>query len=114
MTIELVDYLLERYPRPFVVSLEGSPTRWRALRAVVDSLFEPEYHQLLDDSVFYALFYLEPHASEVRRPSRAVYEESLALVEERCGECMDTATSPQDDARELAVTLKALEEATRF
>ena len=114
MTIELVDYLLERFHDSFVVSLEGIADPLERLRAVVDSLFSVEYHQLLDDRAFYALFYLSLTHPTVRRAFARVYEESLALVEETLRECMDNGLIPEDDARELAVTLKALEEGYAF
>ena len=114
MTIELVDYLLERFHDSFVVSLEGIDDPLQRLRAVIGSLFSVEYHQLLDDRAFYALFYLSLTRSTVRRAFARVYEESLALVEETLAECMDDGLIPEDDAHELAVTLKALEEGYAF
>ena len=114
MTIELVDYLLERFHDSFVVSLEGLDDSRERLRAVVDSLFSVEYHQLLDDRAFYALFYLSLTRATVRRAFARVYEESLALVEETLAECMDDGLIPEDDPHELAVTLKALEEGYAF
>jgi AcrR family transcriptional regulator len=114
MTIELVDYLLERFHDSFVVSLEGIDDPLERLRAVVDSLFSVEYHQLLDDRAFYALFYLSLTHPTVRRAFARVYGESLAVVEETLAECMDNGLVPEDDAHELAVTLKALEEGYAF
>jgi len=114
MTIELVDYLLERFHDSFVVSLEGIDDPRERLRAVVDSLFSVEYHQLLDDRAFYALFYVSLTHATVRRAFARVYEESLALVEETLAECMDDGLIPEDDPHELAVTLKALEEGYAF
>jgi AcrR family transcriptional regulator len=114
MTIELVDYLLERFHDSFVVSLEGIDDSLERLRAVVDALFSVEYHQLLDDRAFYALFYLSLTHPTVRRAFARVYEESLALVEETLAECMDDGLIHEDDAHELAVTLKALEEGYAF
>jgi AcrR family transcriptional regulator len=114
MTIELVDYLLERFHESFAVSLEGIRDPLERLRAVVDSLFSVEYHQLLDDRAFYALFYLSLTHPTVRRAFARVYEESLALVEATLAECMDDGAIATDDPHELAVTLKALEEGYAF
>lgn len=114
MTIELVDYLLERFHESFAVSLEGIHDPLERLRAVVDSLFSVEYHQLLDDRAFYALFYLSLTHPTVRRAFARVYEESLALVEATLAECMDDGVIATDDPHELAVTLKALEEGYAF
>jgi AcrR family transcriptional regulator len=114
MTIELVDYLLERFHDSFVVSVEGIDDPLERLHAVIDSLFSVEYHRLLDDRAFYALFYLSLTHPTVRHAFTRVYEESLALVEETLAECMDNGIVAEDDAHELAVTVKALEEGYAF
>ena len=114
MTIELVDYLLERFHDSYAVTLEGIDDPLERLRSVIDSLFSAEYHQLLDDRAFYALFYLSLTHPTVRHAFARVYEESLALVEETLAECMDDGVLPEDDPHELAVTIKALEEGYAF
>lgn len=114
MTIELVDYLLERYHETYGDRLAGIADPLARLRALLDYLFTPEYHQLLDDRAFYALFYLSLTNDDVRRAFAALYEVSLALVESTIAECMTAGHIPRDDAHELAVTLKALEEGYAF
>lgn len=114
MTIELVDYLLERFHDSFVVSLEGVDDPLERLRAVVDALFSVEYHQVLDDRAFYALFYVSLTHPTVRRAFARVYEDSLGLIERALAGCMAAGRLPVDDAHELAVTLKALEEGYAF
>jgi AcrR family transcriptional regulator len=114
MTIELVDYLLERFHESYADTLEGIADPRERLHAVVDSLFSVEYHQLLDDRAFYALFYLSLTHGTVRRAFARVYDESLAIVEATIAECMDDGVLPEDDPHELAVTLKALEEGYAF
>jgi len=114
MTIELVDYLLERYHETYGARLESIADPLERLRAIVDYLFSVEYHQLLDDRAFYALFYVSLTHSTVRRAFARVYQESLALIEETLCECMDAGRVAFDDPHELAVTLKALEEGYAF
>jgi AcrR family transcriptional regulator len=114
MTVELVDYLLERFHDSYAVTLEGIDDPLERLHSVIDSLFSAEYHQLLDDRAFYALFYLSLTHPTVRHTFARVYEESLALVEETLAECMDDGLLPEDDPHELAVTIKALEEGYAF
>ena len=110
MTIELVDYQLERYQETQGALLESIADPLERLRAIVDHLFSVEYHQLLDDRAFYALFYVSLTHSTVRRAFARVYQESLALIEKSLRECMDAGRVALDDPHELAVTLKALEE----
>jgi AcrR family transcriptional regulator len=114
MTIELVDYLLERYHETYGALLERIADPLQRLRAIVDYLFSVEYHQLLDDRAFYALFYVSLTHPTVRRAFARVYQESLVLIEKTLGECMDAGFMTLDDPHELAVTLKALEEGYAF
>jgi AcrR family transcriptional regulator len=114
MTIELVDYLLERYHETYGALFEGIVDPLERLRAIVDYLFSVEYHQLMDDRAFYALFYLSLTHATVRRAFARVYEESLRLVESTVADCMAAGHVPRDDPHELAMTLKALEEGYAF
>jgi len=114
MTIELVDYLLERYHVTYGALFESMADPLERLRAIVDYLFSVEYHQLMDDRAFYALFYVSLTNSTVRRAFARVYEESLRLVESTLVDCMAAGQVPRDDAHELAVALKALEEGYAF
>jgi len=114
MTIELVDYLLERYHETYGALFESMADPLERLSALVDYLFSVEYHQLMDDRAFYALFYVSLTDATVRRAFARVYEESLLLVESTLAECMATGRVPRDDPHELAVALKALEEGYAF
>jgi len=114
MTIELVDYLLERYHETYGALFESMTDPLQRLRAIVDYLFSVEYHQLMDDRAFYALFYLSLTHPTVRRAFARVYEESLQLVESTLTDCMAAGQVPRDDPHELAVALKALEEGYAF
>ena len=114
MTIELVDYLLERFHATHGARLEGIGDPLERLYTIVDERFSVEYHQLLDDRAFYALFYVSLTHPTVRRAFARVYEESLSLIGRAVAECMDAGPIPADDAHELAVTLEALEEGYAF
>lgn len=114
MTIELVDYLLERYHETYGALFESMTDPLARLRAIVDYLFSVEYHQLMDDRAFYALFYVSLTHPTVRRAFARVYEESLQLVESTLTDCMAAGQLPRDDPHELAVALKALEEGYAF
>jgi AcrR family transcriptional regulator len=114
MTIALVDYLLEEYRHGYGDRLAAIADPLHRLRAILDTFFDPEYHQLLDDSVFYACFYISLRHPEVRRRYAALYEASLELVETTIAECMEAGHLRRDDAHELAVTVKALEEGYAF
>ena len=93
MTIELVDYLLERFHQTYGARLEGIADPLERLYAVVDSLFSVEYHQLLDDRAFYALFY---RASRPRcgAPSRASTRSRWPSSKRRSTECMADGLIP--------------------
>ncbi len=114
MTIELVDYLLEEYRHGYGDRLAAIADPLERLRAILDTFFDPEYHQLLDDSVFYACFYISLRHPEVRRRYAALYETSLELVETTITACMKAGHLQRDDPHELAVTIKALEEGYAF
>jgi AcrR family transcriptional regulator len=114
MTIELVDYLLERYHETYGSLLESITDPLERLRTIVDYLFSVEYHQLPDDRAFYALFYVSLTHPTVRRAFARVYQESLVLIEKTLRECIDAGRIAADDPHELAVTLKALEEGYAF
>jgi AcrR family transcriptional regulator len=114
MTIELVDYLLERYHESYGEKLESIADPRRRLDAILDYLFSIDYHQLLDDRAFYACFYLSLTHLDVRRAFASIYEVSLRLVESTLAECMAGGSIPTDDPHELAVTIKALEEGYAF
>jgi AcrR family transcriptional regulator len=114
MTIELVDYLLERYHESYGEKLESIADPRRRLDAILDYLFSVDYHQLLDDRAFYACFYLSLTHPDVRRAFASIYEVSLRLVENTLTECMAAGHIPPDDSHELAVTIKALEEGYAF
>ncbi len=81
MTIELVDYLLEEYRHGYGDKLAAIADPRERLVAILDTFFDPEYHQLLDDSVFYACFYVSLRHPKVRKSYAALYETSLELVE---------------------------------
>jgi AcrR family transcriptional regulator len=114
MTIELVDYLLEEYREGAGNRLAAIGDPHARLRAILDTFFDPEYHQLLDDSVFYACFYVSLRHAQVRRRFATLYEVSLELVESTLAECMAAGCVAYDDAHELAVAVKALEEGYAF
>jgi AcrR family transcriptional regulator len=114
MTIELVDYLLERFHETYGTRFASIADPLERLYAIVDALFSVEYHQLLDDRAFYALFYVSLTHPTVRRAFARVYEDSLDLIERAIAECMTAGRLPSADAHELAVTLKALEEGYAF
>lgn len=114
MTIELVDYLLEEFRRGYGDRLAAVPDPLDRLLAILDTFFDLEYHQLLDDSVFYACFYLSLRHPEVRRSYAGLYEASLDLVESTLRECMAAGHLEPDDPHELAVAVKALEEGYAF
>jgi AcrR family transcriptional regulator len=114
MTIELVDYLLDEYRHGYGDKLAAIPEPLERLAAILDTFFDPEYHQLLDDSVFYACFYVSLRHPAVRKSYAALYETSLELVETTIAECMAAGLVAGDDAHELAVTVKALEEGYAF
>ncbi len=114
MTIELVDYLLDEYRHGYGDKLAAIPDPRERLVAILDTFFDPEYHQLLDDSVFYACFYVSLRHPAVRKSYAALYETSLELVEGTISECMAAGLIGGDDAHELAVTVKALEEGYAF
>lgn len=114
MTIELVDYLLAEYRQGYGDKLAAIPDPRGRLEAVLDAFFDPEYHQLLDDSAYYACFYLSLRQPDVRRSFAALYETSLELVESTIEECMVAGDIPADDAHELAITVKALEEGCAY
>ena len=114
MTIELVDHLLERFDETYGTLFARIADPLARLYAIVDALFSVEYHQLLDDRAFYALFYVSLTHPTVRRAFARVYEDSLGLIERAVAECMAAGRLPAGDAHELAVTLKALEEGYAF
>jgi AcrR family transcriptional regulator len=114
MTIELVDYLLERFHETYGVRFASIMDPLARLLAIVDALFSVEYHQLLDDRAFYALFYVSLTHPTVRRAFARVYQDSLDLIERALAECMAAGRLPSADAHDLAVTLKALEEGYAF
>jgi AcrR family transcriptional regulator len=114
MTIELVDYLLERYHETYSADFARIADPLERLYAIVDALFSVEYHQLMDDRAFYALFYVSLTHPTVRRAFARMYEDSLGLIERALVECMTAGRLAAGDAHELAVTLKALEEGYAF
>ncbi len=64
--------------------------------------------------MFYACFYVSLRHPAVRKSYAALYEASLELVEGTVAECMAAGLIGGDDAHELAVTVKALEEGYAF
>ncbi len=114
MTIELVDYLLEVFHETYGEQLAAIADPRARLLAVLDQFFSPEYHQLLDDRAFYACFYLSLTHPKVREAYAALYQASLELVEGAIRECMAEGVLPRDDAHELAMTVKAMEEGYAF
>lgn len=114
MTIELVDYLLDEYRQGYGDRLAAIPDPLKRLRAILTTFLDPVYHQLLDDSVFYACFYLSLRHPAVRRRFVGLYEASLELVETTIEECMVVGHVRRDDAHELAVAINALEQGYAF
>lgn len=80
MTIELVDYLLEEYRQGYGDKLAAIPDSGARLAAILGAFFGPEYHHLLDDSVFYACFYLSLRHPDVRWSYSALYEGYAFLI----------------------------------
>ena len=114
MTVELVDYLLDKYRHSYGDALAAIPDPGQRLDAILDALFDPEYHQLLDDSAFYACFYLSLRNSTVREQFARLHHASLELLETTLTECMAAGLLPDDDAHELALLLETLEEGYAF
>ena len=114
MTIELVDYLLEEYREGYGDRLAAIADPLERLQAIVDTFFDPRYHELLDDSVFYACFYLSLRHPSVRQSYHTLYEATLQLIETAIAECMAAGLIERDDPYELALVVKALEEGYAF
>jgi AcrR family transcriptional regulator len=114
MTVELVDYLLEEYREGYGDRLAAIADPLERLRAIVETFFDPRYHQLLDDSVFYACFYLSLRHPSVRRSYHTLYEATLQLIETALADCMAAGLIAADDPHELALVVKALEEGYAF
>jgi AcrR family transcriptional regulator len=114
MTVELVDYLLESFHETYGDRLAAIADPRERLLAILGQFFSPEYHQLLDDRAFYACFYLSLTHPKVREAYVSLYESSLELVETAIRECMEADAIPHDDAHELAMTVKAMEEGYAF
>jgi AcrR family transcriptional regulator len=114
MTVELVDYLLEEYREGYGDRLAAIADPLERLQAIVDTFFDPRYHELLDDSVFYACFYLSLRHPSVRQSYHTLYEATLQLIETAVAECMAVGLIERDDAHELALVVKALEEGYAF
>jgi AcrR family transcriptional regulator len=114
MTIELADYLLEVFHKTYGDKLAAIADPRARLLVILDELFGPEYHQLLDDRAFYACFYLSLTHPKVRQAYAALYDSSLELVETAIRECMEAGVIPRDDPHELAMTVKAMEEGYAF
>jgi AcrR family transcriptional regulator len=114
MTIELVDYLLEEYREGYGDRLAAIADPLERVRAVVTTFFSPRYHELLDDSVFYACFYLSLRHPSVRRSYHTLYETTLQLIESALADCMDAGLIERDDPHEIALVVKALEEGYAF
>ena len=114
MTIELVDYLLEEYREGYGDRLAAIADPLERLQAIVHTFFDPRYHELLDDSVFYACFYLSLRHPSVRQSYHTLYEATLQLIEAAVADCMAAGLIERDDAHELALVVKALEEGYAF
>jgi AcrR family transcriptional regulator len=114
MTVELVDYLLEEYREGYGDRLAAIVDPLERLHAIVDTFFDPRYHELLDDSVFYACFYLSLRHPSVRQSYHTLYEATLQLIETAVSGCMAAGLIERDDAHELALVVKALEEGYAF
>jgi AcrR family transcriptional regulator len=114
MTVELVDYLLEEYREGYGDRLAAIADPQERLQAIVDTFFDPRYHELLDDSVFYACFYLSLRHPSVRQSYHTLYEATLQLIETAVADCMAAGVIDRDDAHELALVVKALEEGYAF
>jgi AcrR family transcriptional regulator len=114
MTVELVDYLLEKYRHTYGDQLAAIGDPLERLHAILDKLFDPEYHQLLDDSVFYACFYLSLRNPTVRAQFARLHHASLELLETTLRECMAAGRVRDDDPHELALLLETLEEGYAF
>jgi len=114
MTVELVDYLLDEYREGYGDRLAAIVDPLERLQAIVDTFFDPRYHELLDDSVFYACFYLSLRHPSVRQSYHTLYEATLQLIETAVADCMAAGLIERDDAPELALVVKALEEGYAF
>jgi AcrR family transcriptional regulator len=114
MTVELVDYLLEEYREGYGDRLAAIADPLERLQAIVATFFDPRYHELLDDSVFYACFYLSLRHASVRRSYHTLYEATLQLIETAVADCMEARLIARDDPHELALVVKALEEGYAF
>lgn len=109
MTIELVDYLLEVYHETYGDKLAAIPDPRERLLAILDTFFSLPYQQLLDDSVFYACFYLSLRHPEVRTAFATLNEAESALLESAISDCMVVGHLAPGDAQQLAQAVKGME-----
>lgn len=114
MTIELVHYLLEVFYEAYGDELGSIPDPVERLHAILDTFFSVEYHQLLDDRAYYALFYLSLTRPDVRAAYADLLSGELDLVETAIRESMAAGAVSDGDPHELALTIKALEEGYAF
>lgn len=114
MTVALVDYLLDEFRHSFADRLAAIEDPVTRLRTILDALFSPGYHTLLDDRAFYACFYLSLQNDEVQKRFAVLDEATMQLVEGTILACMDAGAIPRGDARELATLVNVLEEGYAF
>jgi AcrR family transcriptional regulator len=74
MVVELVGYMLERYEETYLAKVVKIKDPNKRLDALMNTLFSKDWIKLIDDTVFYACYYLSFKNERIRNRFRVMYD----------------------------------------
>lgn len=114
MTIELVDFILEKYEETFAQPFEDTQNPKELLENILDTILGPEWLGLIDDRAFYACYYLALRDDRVKRRFDEVYSRFRGILAEQLAGATWDGAWKEIDPEEVASLLIVLMEGFFF
>ena len=114
MVVELVDFILEKYEQAAIPRLAGIKNPRQRLHAVLDMLFGIGWTKEIDQSAFYACYYLSLNNERVKASFDRLYDAFKEMLAEEIKMCVDKGAIKKIDPDKGAYTIIAMMEGLIF
>ena len=114
MICGLVEYMLERYEETYFSEIDGIKNPQKRLNALLNMLFGKGWIRLIDDTVFYACYYLSYRDQRIQDRFLKMYDKFRHLLRDEIKLYMDAGIVDVDDVENAVHFILALAEGVDF
>ena len=114
MICGLVEYMLERYEETYFSEIDGIKNPQKRLNALLNMLFGKDWIRLIDDTVFYACYYLSYRDERIQDRFKQMYDKFRQLLRDEIKLYIDEGIVEVDDVENAVNFILALAEGVDF